>query len=407
MPLDPEKIRAHFPAFSEPSLDGWAFFENAGGAFACRQVTNRLLEYYRTRKVQPYGPYPASAEAGDAMDLAHARLAAALSVPVDAVHFGPSTSANTTTLARAFSARLGPDDAIIVTNQDHEANSGVWRKLAERGVMVREWGVDPKSGQLDIKDLENLLDDKTRLVAFPHASNIVGHINPVEKICAMVSAAGAVSVVDGVSFAPHGLPDVEKTGADIYLFSAYKTYGPHQGVMVVRPDLARDLPNQSHFFNDDALRKRLVPAGPDHAQVAACAGIADYLEAVAALVRAPDGQINPFRQANGVMRAQELALMEPLLAFFAGHPLIRLIGPADAIDRVPTFSIVTPLHPGKLARTLSEHKIMTGAGHFYAARLLKAIGIDPQPGVLRLSLLHYTAPHEVAALIEALDVILD
>jgi selenocysteine lyase/cysteine desulfurase len=410
LPLDPTRIRAHFPAFSEPSLNGWAFFENAGGSYACRQVIDRLLEYYTTRKVQPYGPYPASAEAGDAMDLAHARLAATLNVPVDAVHFGPSTSANTTALARAFAAHLAPGDVIIVTNQDHEANSGVWRRLSERGIVVREWQVDAQTGLLDPDDLENLLDDRTRLVAFPHASNIVAHINPVSKICAAIAAAGALSVVDGVSFAPHGPPDVKALGADIYLFSAYKTYGPHQGVMIVQPDLARRLPNQSHYFNDGALRKRLVPAGPDHAQIAAATGIADYLETVAAMAPAPGvgsgGGPGPFRHANTLMRAQEIALMAPLLNFCLRHPRIRLIGPENANHRVPTFSLVTPQNPAETARALAEHKIMAGSGHFYSARLLEAMAIDPRPGLLRLSLVHYTTPHEVHALINALDVIL-
>src|SRR3546814_8695881 len=114
-----------------------------------------------------------------------------------------------------------------------------------------------------------------KLVAFPHCSNIVAHLIPVAEICARAHAAGAVTCVDGVSYAPHGLPDVTALGADIYLFSLYKTYGPHQGLMVARRALAERLPKQAPFFNADSLLKKLTPAGPDHAQIAASAGIAD------------------------------------------------------------------------------------------------------------------------------------
>ncbi|HET8726198.1 MAG TPA: aminotransferase class V-fold PLP-dependent enzyme, partial [Alphaproteobacteria bacterium] len=146
LPLDTTRIRAHFPAFAEPGLEGWGFFENAGGSYVAAEVLDRLTAYYRETKVQPYGFYPASRAAGQAMDHAYRRLAQALNVSPDWIHVGPSTSANTYTLGSAFAGWLKPGDAIVVTNQDHEANSGVWRKLADRGVTVREWKMDPQTG---------------------------------------------------------------------------------------------------------------------------------------------------------------------------------------------------------------------------------------------------------------------
>jgi selenocysteine lyase/cysteine desulfurase len=183
------------------------------------------------------------------MDEARARMAALLGVATEELHLGPSTSANTYVLAQAFRGLLAPGDAVVVTNQDHEANSGVWRRLAETGIEVREWRVDPATGALDAAGLARLLDGRVRLVSFPHCSNVLGQVNPVAEIAALAHGAGAAVCVDGVSYAPHGFPDVGALGADIYLFSAYKTYGPHQGVMVVRRDLAERLPNQGHYFN--------------------------------------------------------------------------------------------------------------------------------------------------------------
>lgn len=403
LPLDPALIRAEFPAFAQPNLDGWAFFENAGGSYTSRQVIEKLTSYYLTHKVQPYGFYPASREAGQLMDLGHRRIAQALNVNQDWIHFGPSTSANTYVLAHAFAGWLKPGDAIIVTNQDHEANSGAWRRLADHGIVVREWGVDKETGHLDPAALDRLLDSHVRAICFPHASNIVGEINPVAEIAQKAKSFGAVTVVDGVSYAPHGLPDLLELGCDAYLFSAYKVYGPHQGIMAIRPSFASELPNQGHFFNDTLPRKRLTPAGPDHAQIAASAGIADYLERVATLAGDGIEGKTSFHKAHAAMRAQEVALLEPLLDYVRSRNTLRLIGPADAVRRAPTVSIATIELPVSLVDKLSRHKIMAAGGNFYAWRLCEALGINPGHGVLRLSFTHYTTPEEVTRLIEALD----
>jgi len=403
LPLEPARIRDLFPAFSEPSLQGQAFFENAGGSYTARPVLDRLDHYYRALKVQPYGVYRASQAAGEAMNLAYDRIAAALNVTADWIHFGPSTSANTYVLGNAFAGWLKPGDAIVVTNQDHEANTGAWRKLAGSGIEVREWQVDPQTGRLDLSGLDALLDDKVRLIAAPHCSNIAGEINPVAEIAQRAKAVGAVTVIDGVSYAPHGLPDLQGLGADIYLFSAYRTYGPHQGIMAVRPGLAAQLPNQGHFFNDAKPRYRLTPAGPDHAQIAASAGIADYLEAVAGIAGQHIDGADPFRRAHAAMRAQEVALLRPLLDWIRGRNDLRLIGPADAELRAPTVALALREPGAVVAARLARHGIMAAGGNFYAWRLLNAVGVDPTHGVLRLSFVHYTTPEEIARLIAALE----
>jgi selenocysteine lyase/cysteine desulfurase len=404
LPLDTARIRAEFPAFKQPGLQDWAFFENAGGSYTSAPVLNRMKHFYWATKVQPYNFYPASREAGQAMDLAHRRIAQALNVPVDWIHFGPSTSANTYTLGHAFEGWLKPGDAIVVTNQDHEANSGAWRKLANRAVDVREWKVDPDTGRLDLAELDKLLDSKVRAICMPHCSNIVGEINPVAEVATRARSFGAVTVVDGVSYAPHGLPDLLTLGADIYLFSAYKVYGPHQGIMAIRPSLAAELPNQGHFFNDPLPRKRLVPAGPDHAQVAACAGVADYLETVATIAGDAVEGADPFRKAHNAMRAQETALLTPLLDYIRGKNKLRLIGPDDPKLRAPTVSIALAEQGITAAERLARHGIMAAGGHFYAYRLLEALGINPGHGVLRLSFVHYTSREDIQRLINALEV---
>lgn len=405
--LDVDFVRDQFPAFSEPSLEGQAFFENAGGSYTCGPVIDRLTRFYHQRKVQPYAPYRASELAGAEMDEARTRLAALMGVESDELSFGPSTTQNTYVTAQAFRGWLDPGDAIIVTNQDHEANSGPWRRLADEGIEVREWSIDPETGQLDPQKLSEMLDDRVRLVCFPHCSNVVGEINPVAEITALAHSAGAFVCVDGVSYAPHGLPDVGALGADIYMFSAYKTYGPHQGVMVIRRTLGNLLPNQAHYFNADTLYKRFTPAGPDHAQVAACAGMVDYFEALAAHHGVMGGTAAATGAAvHDLMRAHEEKLLQPVLDFVAARNSVRLLGPTDAAKRAPTVALSTQVPGEALAAQLADFGVMAGGGDFYALRALQGMGVDMNTGVLRLSFVHYTSEAEIQKLLEALEAVL-
>lgn len=407
MTLDIDWVRAQFPAFDAQSLQQQAFFENAGGSYTCRQVIERLTRFYTERKVQPYAPYAASQLGGAEMDEARVRLAAMLGVATEELSFGPSTTQNTYVLAQAFRQSMQPGDAIIVTNQDHEANSGPWRRLKADGIDVREWQIDPQTGHLDQADLEGLLDDKVRLVCFPHCSNVIAEINDVAAICKRIHAAGAVACVDGVSYAPHGLPNVGQLGADIYLFSAYKTYGPHQGIMVIRRNLGEALPNQGHEFNGQALYKRFTPAGPDHAQVAASAGMVDYFDALYAHHHdTPADPATKGEKVHDLMRAHEATLLQPLLDYVSARNSVRLIGPADATRRAPTVTLALQGSAEEAAAALSEHGIMCGGGDFYAGRALQRVGVDLKKAAVRLSFVHYTHRSEVDRLIKALDCVL-
>ncbi len=405
--LDINFARQQFPAFQSDYLKGQGFFENAGGSYTCSQVIDRLNRFYTHRKVQPYGAYAASQLGGDEMDEARNRLSGLMGIKSDQLNFGPSTTQNTYVLSKAFSKLLNENDAIIVTNQDHEANSGPWRRLSEDGLEIREWAVDPDTGHLDVNDLKNLLDSKVKLVCFPHCSNIVGEINPVKEIVKLVRDAGAYSCVDGVSYAPHGFPNIGDLQPDIYLFSSYKTYGPHQGIMVLSQKLNENLPNQGHYFNAGSPTKRFTPAGPDHAQIAACAGMADYFD----LLHDHHFEAEPNAAKRGeavhdLLRAHEVKLLQPLLDNLSARNSVRLLGPNNAEKRAPTVAVEINSNAFQAAKDLSKHGINAGGGDFYAVRLLKALGVDSDKGALRLSFVHYTSEEEVNHLIGSLDKVL-
>lgn len=405
MPLDLQYIRSNFPAFSEPSLEGWAFFENAGGSYPCKQVIDRLTGFYTKTKVQPYYHYPASRQAGELMDATYERMAAYLNVEVSEIHFGPSTTQNVYVLANAMRPMWKDGDEIIVSCQDHEANSGAWRRLAERGMKITEWHVNEESGLLDIKELDKLISEQTKMVAFPHCSNLIGQINPVKEISDIIHNYGALSVVDGVAYAPHGMPDLSTLGADIYLFSLYKTFGPHLGLMYVNKGLLGRMQNQSHFFKEGVARNMLTPAGPDHAQIAAASGILDYFDVV--YEHHFSENVLPAQRNRALLslfREHEEALLKPLLDFLQTRGDIRILGTAQVDSRAPTIAILPLKKPIKAVyQELVSHKLMLGIGNYYAARPLMDMKIPLEPGVLRISFLHYTTLGEIEQLVAGLQ----
>ncbi|MGB5668011.1 MAG: aminotransferase class V-fold PLP-dependent enzyme [Maribacter sp.] len=404
MKLDLQFVRAQFPAFSEPSLKGWAFFENAGGSYPCIQVINRLTDFYMKNKVQPYYPYPASMKAGEMMDESYRRMAAYLNVEESEIHFGPSTTQNVYVLANAMRPMWEEGDEIIVSCQDHEANAGAWRKLTNQGIKVVEWHVHPETGLLSLNELEGLFSDRTKMVAFPHCSNVIGHINPVKEISQRAHKYGALSVVDGVGYAPHGFPDIKELEADIYLFSLYKTFGPHLGLMYVNKALIVKMENQSHFFKEGITKSMLTPAGPDHAQIGAACGILDYFDAF--YEHHFDQGTNASQRNNALntmFREHEKALLEHLLEFLRSRDDIQIVGPDYAAGRLPIVSIIP--HNKSIAKvyaSLIEHKLMLGTGDFYAVRPLMDMDIPRVPGVMRMSFLHYTTIDEINQLIAGL-----
>ncbi len=408
--LDTEFVRSRYAAFDDGEYADWAFFENAGGSCIPRDVLDPICDFLSHYKVQPYAPYAMAERAGNEMDAGYAAIAELLGADGDELTIGPSTTLNTYVLSQAFRPSIRPGDEIVVTNQDHEANIGCWRRLEEVGAKIREWRIDPDSGQLDPAGLDALLGPRTRLVCFTLCSNVVGSMNDVAAITARVREAGALSVGDGVSFAPHQLLDVRASGLDFYLFSTYKTFATHCGVMWGRAENLGRLEPQGHFFNRDAPHYRLNPTGPQHAEIAALAGLRGYFDALSAH-HGIAGEDFRGRAARlfGLFAEHESRLAETLLDYLRGRPDLRIVGADSAAGGHRAATVAFTHHgmaPLDIARGLADHRIGCGAGHFYARRCIEALGIDSGRGVVRVSMVHYNTEAEVRRLLEALDAVL-
>lgn len=257
---------------------------------------------------------------------------------------GQSTTTNIAMIASALAGGWGPGDAVVVSDLEHESNRGPWRRLAARGVEVREWRMRTETAQLHPGDLEPLLDDRVRLVAFTHCSNVVGAVHDVARVCARVRKAGALSMVDGVAFAPHRLVDVDALGCDFYALSLYKTFGPHLGLLFGRAEVLRRARGQNHFFiGEDEVPYKLEPGNVPYELCASLVGIVDYFEALDRRHGGPASATARERvvAAYRLIADAEAQLAAPLLRFLRDDSRVHLLGPqeeARAFPRSPSTS---------------------------------------------------------------------
>ncbi len=403
--FDVDFARKQFPFFESDASKQWAFFDNAGGTFPCGSVVERLTDFYCSNKVQPYGGNSVAAAAGEQMDAGRSVMAELLGVPVETVTIGPSTTQNFNTLSIACAGFLSPGNEIIVSEQDHEANIGGWERVTRQtGATLRFWSANAKDGELDLAELEELLSERTKIVCVTHCSNIIGTINPVQKIVRLGHSFGARVVIDGVSCAPHNWPDMLSTGADVYCFSTYKTYATHLGVMYVAPDFLEELTPQCHFFNIEKRWSRLDAAGPDHASIAALAGLGEFFQTLHNHhFGASDKPLNrKASEISALMNQHEMSLCKTLLNTLNQLP-VRIIGRSSVAGRAANISLACPtVSSSALVSLLAKKGIATKNGHFYAYRLLRKLGIDTDDGVVRFSFAHYNTQDDTTRLVDAL-----
>jgi cysteine desulfurase family protein (TIGR01976 family) len=386
----------------------WALFDNAGGSQTLRSVVRRIVAYFDDCNVQHGASYGPSRVAGARVAEAGQGMADWLGAEsASEVILGSSATQLLRNLALSMGRTLKPGDELIVTNCDHEANIGAWVDLERLGAKVKVWEVDPRALELRLETLEPLMSQRTRLVAFTHASNVIGRINPVREITDFVRERGALSCVDGVAFAPHRAIDVQGLGADFYALSLYKVFGPHAAALYGRRELLAELPSINHFFlGEDAVPYKFQPGNLNFELTAGLMGLWDYIDEVAGWVGADGDRRGRLRSVFDVFAAREEVLAERLLGFLRQRDGVRILGPASssADERVCTISFVAEARNSReIVEAVDESKVGIRYGDFYAYRLIDALGLREQDGVIRASMLHYNTEDEVDRLIAALD----
>ncbi len=402
-----EVLRSQFPALSSD----FVFLENAGGSQVPQCVIDAISGFMQGSYVQTGASYACSQEATRVFQDAHAFLKVFMNAEgIGEVALGPSTTALTHMLASCFRRAMEPGDEVIVSEANHEANIGPWALLEQDGFTVKFWGVDPETGESSLEELKSLLTDRTKVVAFPQTSNLLGGTLPVKEICDLVRSAGARSVVDGVAYASHGAIDVKEYGADFYVYSLYKVYGPHMAAMFGTNEAWGSLRGPNHFFIPYEEIPRKFELGCQNYE--GCAGLLalqDYL-ALAAGHERGEGMISrdTVTSAYAQFKPYEDAFSGVVLDYLRSNPDIRILGgDRPAPDRHPTISFLHKSKPSdEVSNAVCKRGIGIRHGHMYSHRLCTAMNIDPEPGVVRLSAVHYNTPEEARQLTQALDEVL-
>lgn len=399
-PIDIARIRAAFPSLASDVI----FMENAGGSQVPRLVADRIRDYMLTSYVQLGAPYDLSRLATDIVQQAHDLVEIQMNAsPGGRVILGSSCSQLTSMIGTCYGDILEPGDEIVIAQSNHESFVGPWRRLADRGITIRWWNVDREQQACTPEGLASVLSDRTRIVAFPHVSNLLGGINDVAAISAQIHEAGALSVCDGVAFAPHRAIDVQAFDVDWYVYSTYKVYGPHMAAMYGRTEAIESLTGPNHgFIPKDAIPSKFELGGVSHEGCAGLLGVGAYLSY---LVGRDTIDRTVVEDAFEIMTLCELPLQEVLLSYLAAHPRVRLVGsPVADRSRVPTISF---LHDRMTSAQVSEAVCQRGIGvrhgHMYSRRLCEGLEIDPADGVVRISMVHYNTPEEMDRLLAILD----
>ncbi|HTS67501.1 MAG TPA: aminotransferase class V-fold PLP-dependent enzyme, partial [Terriglobia bacterium] len=225
--FDIDWVRAQFPALAV-KVNGCpaAYFDGPGGTQVPQRVIDAMVGYLATSNANTHGAFATSQRTDEAIAAAHTAMADLLGCDAEEVIFGPNMTTLTFALSRALGRELRPGDEIVVTRLDHDANVSPWTALEERGCVIRWVDVRPTDCTLDMDELRQSVNPRTRVVAVGYASNSVGTLNDVEAVVRLAHGVGALAYIDAVHYAPHGLIDVRRLDCDFLVCSPYKFFGP-------------------------------------------------------------------------------------------------------------------------------------------------------------------------------------
>jgi cysteine desulfurase family protein (TIGR01976 family) len=380
--LDVAAVRARFSALQRPL----AFFDGPGGTQTPDEVVEAIARYLRESNANVGGPFETSRRSEELVGDARSRAGDFLGCEDEEIVFGANMTTLNFALSRAAAREWKRGDEVVVTRLDHDANVSPWLELAhDLGLTVRFADIREDT-TLDLDDLGAQLSERTRVVAFPWASNAVGTLVDVARVADLAHEVGALAWVDAVHYAPHGLIDVAAVGADVVICSPYKFYGPHLGLAFARRELLeRWRPYKVRPAADEPLGHRFETGTLPHELLAGFVAALDYLGSL----------------GWDAVVAHERELGE---RFLAGLPeQCRLYGLPSMDGRVPTFALtIDGIAPEQSAAALAARDLAVWHGNYYALEVMKRLGLEESGGAIRVGIVHYNTADEVDRLLAEL-----
>ncbi|MDN7242637.1 cysteine desulfurase-like protein [Planococcus sp. N028] len=395
------EVREQFPALKRTYKGNQvAYFDGPGGSQVVKSAIQAIAQYMENGGANLHGCFPSSWETEAIIEEAKSAVADFLGVQVNEVAFGANMTTLTYAISRALGKKWGTNDEIVVTEMDHRANVDPWLQLAEdRGLKVRWIKVDTETLTLDLSDLNEVINDKTRLVAIGMASNAVGTIVDMAPIVKRAKEVGALVAADAVHAAPHIAIDRDRQGIDILLCSAYKFFGPHIGIAAIKEEILKNLEPY-----------KLVPAPsyyPDNLETGTQnhEGIAGIGPAIQFFASFGEGETRRERIQTGIERieAYENYLAARLRDGLSAIEKVKVFAAARDVPKTPTIAFqVAGVAPEEVCKIMAEeHGIFVASGHFYASTLADRLDINKSGGWIRAGLAPYNTEEEVDRLIRA------
>ena len=413
MPLDISAIRAQFPSLQRDAI----FLDNPGGTQIARPAIERMLSYLTDHNANHGGAFATSRESDSILEEAHHAVADFLNASrPEEIVFGANMTSLTLHMSRCLSKAWQPGDSIAVTRLDHDANLTPWVLAAEdRGCRVSYVDFNPENGTLDLESLEIVLESKPRLVAVGYASNALGTINPVGEIVKMAHSVGALVYIDAVHYAPHGPIDVQETGCDFLVCSAYKFFGPHVGILYGRHELLESIAAYKVRPAPDDPPGKFETGTLNHEGIAGVLGALEYLEWVgetfgqdyaASFAARFSGRKLGLKKAMAAIRDYEYELSRTLLDVLEETPGLTIYGLRDPLrlsERAPTFAFnLRGQNPRQVAERLGREDIFVWDGNYYALAVTERLGVEESGGMVRVGPAHYNTVEEIERFGEAL-----
>ena len=400
--FDLDAVRARFPSLSR-TVDGMPaiYLDGPGGTQVPEEVIAAMAGFMGRGGSNLHGAFVTSHETDAVVDGARSAVADLVGASPSEIVFGQNMTSLVYAVSRAIARTWAPGDNVVVTRLDHDANVAPWMQAAvDHGVEARFVDFVPEDGcALDLESLDAALDDRTRLVAFTHASNAVGTIPPVADIVDRAHGVGALAFVDAVHFVPHGLVDVPSLGADFLVTSAYKWFGPHTGCLYGRAELLADLRPYKLRPSPDTVPDRWETGTQSFESLAGVTAAVDYLASLGAGDTRRDRIVDTYR----TIMQHEHGLSDRFLGSLAGMPHVRLYGRATPDGRTPTFAIdVDGMAPAEVASLLGRQGAFVWSGDYYAYEVMHRLG-RAEDGLVRIGFVHYTTPDEVDRVAEMLS----
>ncbi len=399
-------IRSQFPSLSR-TIDGKPaiYLDGPAGTQVPLSVVKRVSDCMLNHNANRSGCFATSREVDFIMDQSHEIFADFLGAPsAQSIAFGPNMTSLTLQFSRAISRQWKPGDQILVSSLDHDANFTPWVLAAkDAGVEVKTIEIQTSDATLDMDSLDELLSDRTRLVAVTAASNAVGSLTPIREIAKRVHAVGAELFVDAVHLAPHREIDVVDFDCDYLVCSAYKFFGPHIGVLYGRRNRMMELTPYKLRPAPDSLPGRWMTGTQNHACIAGAAAAVEYLASLSDISDDGTNRRLRIKDAMTEITSYESRLISRLIEGLVSIPGVKLFGITEIhrlSERAPTVSFqVNGMKSIEVAEYLGTNGVFCWHGNYYALPLTQALGTEPY-GMVRLGCMHYNTVDEIDATLE-------